>query len=63
MPIDVHAHYVPPTVLDEVESQASRFGVSVVKHPPSDKRVHLKYSVEDCAAHSERWKDIAPQDR
>ena len=31
-----------------------RPGVCVTKQPPSDKRVHLKYSVEDVAAHSAR---------
>jgi uncharacterized protein len=40
-----------------------RPGVSVSKQLPSDKRVHLKYSVEDVAAHSERLKDIQPQER
>jgi uncharacterized protein len=40
-----------------------RPGVCVMKHPPSDKRVHLKYSVEDVAAHSARWRDIPPQER
>ena len=40
-----------------------RSGVCVTKHPPSDKRVHLKYSVEDVAAHSARLRDIPPQER
>lgn len=35
MPIDVHAHYVPPSVLDNVEARAAEFGLSVVRHPPS----------------------------
>jgi aminocarboxymuconate-semialdehyde decarboxylase len=35
MPIDVHAHYVPPSILDSVETRAHEFGLSVVKHPPS----------------------------
>lgn len=47
MPIDVHAHYVPPTILDEVESQASRFGLSVVKHPPSCScALHFDYGLK-----------------
>jgi aminocarboxymuconate-semialdehyde decarboxylase len=47
MPIDVHAHYVPPTILDEVESQASRFGLSVVKHPPSCAcALHFSYGLK-----------------
>jgi hypothetical protein len=40
-----------------------RPGVCTAKHPPSDKRVHLKYSLEDVAAHSARLKSIAPRDR
>lgn len=35
MPIDVHAHYVPPSILDTVEARAGDFGLSVVRHPPS----------------------------
>jgi aminocarboxymuconate-semialdehyde decarboxylase len=35
MAIDVHAHYVPPTIFEEVEGQASRFGLTVVRHPPA----------------------------
>ena len=35
MPIDVHAHYVPPSILDSVEDRAGDFGLSVVRHPPS----------------------------
>ena len=40
-----------------------RPGVSVAKQPPSDKRVHLKYSLEDVAAHSARLRDIPPEER
>jgi aminocarboxymuconate-semialdehyde decarboxylase len=35
MPIDVHAHYVPPTIIETVEARGAEFGVSVVRHPPS----------------------------
>ncbi|MGH9808128.1 MAG: amidohydrolase family protein, partial [Terriglobia bacterium] len=35
MPIDVHAHYVPPSILECVEGRAADFGLSVVRHPPS----------------------------
>ena len=35
MPIDVHAHYVPPSILESVEERAADFGLSVVRHPPS----------------------------
>jgi uncharacterized protein len=40
-----------------------RPGLSVVKRPPSDKRVHLSHSLEDIAAHSARIRDIPPEDR
>ena len=40
-----------------------RPGVSVGKHPPSDKRVHLKYSLDDLAAHSAKLRDIPPEQR
>ena len=40
-----------------------RPGVCVTKQLPSDKRVHLKYSAEDVAAHCARLRDIPPQER
>jgi hypothetical protein len=40
-----------------------RPGASVEKQPPSDKRVHLKYSLDDVAAHSAKLRDIPPQER
>jgi hypothetical protein len=40
-----------------------RPGVCVDKQPPSDKRVHLKYSLEDVAAHSAKFRDISPEQR
>jgi aminocarboxymuconate-semialdehyde decarboxylase len=35
MPIDVHAHYVPPRLIDVLEREGARYGVSVVEHPPT----------------------------
>jgi aminocarboxymuconate-semialdehyde decarboxylase len=35
MPVDVHAHYVPPSILEAVEGRARDFGLSVIQHPPS----------------------------
>jgi aminocarboxymuconate-semialdehyde decarboxylase len=47
MPIDVHAHYVPPSVVEEVESQAARFGLSVVRQPPSCAcALHFNYGLK-----------------
>ena len=40
-----------------------RPGVCVAKQLPSDKRVHLKYSIEDVAAHSAKLRDIPPAER
>jgi uncharacterized protein len=40
-----------------------RPGLSVAKRPPSAKRVHLSYGLDDIAAHSARIKHIAPADR
>lgn len=38
-------------------------GVSILKQPPSDKRVHLKYSLDEIAARSAQIKDIPPEKR
>jgi len=40
-----------------------RPGLSVAKRPPSDKRVHLSYSLDDIAELSARIRDIPPEDR
>ena len=40
-----------------------RPGACVTSQLPSDTRVHLKYSLEDIAAHSARIRDIAPEER
>jgi hypothetical protein len=40
-----------------------RPGACVAKQPPSEKRVHLKYSIEDIAAHSAKLRNILPKDR
>jgi uncharacterized protein len=44
-------------------AQEWRPGVSVQQHPPSDKRVRLKYSAEDVDAHAARIRDIPAQER
>lgn len=35
MPIDVHAHYVPPQVVEELERDGGRYGINVVMHEPT----------------------------
>ena len=42
---------------------AARPGVCVDEQPPSDKRVYLKYSLEDVAAHCAQVKDVPPEKR
>jgi hypothetical protein len=37
--------------------------VCVKKQTPSDKRVHLKYSLDDIAAHSAMIREIPPEER
>ena len=38
-------------------------GVSVEKQPPSDKRVHLSFALDDIAVRSTRIRNILPEDR
>jgi uncharacterized protein len=40
-----------------------RPGLSVGKRPPSDKRVHLSWSLDELAEHSARIRDIPPEQR
>ena len=47
MPIDVHAHYVPPSLLDGLASRASDFGISVIDHPPTCScALHFDYGLK-----------------
>ena len=43
--------------------QEWRPGVSIQKQPASTQRVHLKYGLEDIAAHSRAIRDIPPEQR
>ena len=40
-----------------------RSGVCTANQPPSDKRVHLKHSVDEVAAHTARIRDVPPDRR
>jgi uncharacterized protein len=40
-----------------------RPGVSRLKQPASEQRVHLKYGTDDIAAHSDRIRNIPPDER
>jgi len=45
--IDVHAHYVPPEVIAELERDGGRYGVSVMLHPPTcQKCLKFDYGLE-----------------
>jgi aminocarboxymuconate-semialdehyde decarboxylase len=47
MPIDVHAHYVPPALLEDIDSEAKRFGLDVVRHAPSCScSLHFQYGLK-----------------
>ena len=45
MPIDVHAHYVPNSILATLEERAQDFGLSLVKTPPSC-ALHFDYGLK-----------------
>ena len=40
-----------------------RAGVCAVNQPPSEKRVHLKFTSDEIAAHSARIRGIPPEER
>ena len=40
-----------------------RPGACVTRQPPSDKRMHLKYALDDIAQHVARIRDIPPEER
>jgi aminocarboxymuconate-semialdehyde decarboxylase len=47
MPIDVHAHYVPPKLLDVLEREGARYGVDVVEHQPTcQKCLRFEYGLQ-----------------
>ncbi len=47
MAIDVHAHYVPPKLLEVVEREGARCGVAVAEHPPTcQKCLRFEYGLQ-----------------
>jgi uncharacterized protein len=40
-----------------------RASVCVAAHPPSDKRVHLKYSPDEVAAYAAKIREVPPEQR
>lgn len=45
MPIDVHAHYVPPSLVERLQREGSRYGVSVVETEPACHALHFAYGL------------------
>ncbi len=45
MPIDVHAHYVPQRLIENLEDRARDFGVSLIKTPPQC-ALHFDYGLK-----------------
>jgi aminocarboxymuconate-semialdehyde decarboxylase len=46
MPIDVHAHYVPPRTLQVLAKEGSRYGIKVEGHEPSCQCLHFEYGLK-----------------
>jgi aminocarboxymuconate-semialdehyde decarboxylase len=45
MPIDVHAHYVPSTVMETLQREGSRYGISLVETEPACHAIRFPYGV------------------
>ncbi|MBV8287517.1 MAG: hypothetical protein JOZ35_11400, partial [Hyphomicrobiales bacterium] len=43
MPIDVHAHYVPPQLIDAVADRGKEIGVRLVRSGAAPPAVHFDY--------------------
>lgn len=46
MPIDVHAHYVPPAILTKLQQEGSRYGIKVAEHEPNCQCLHFDYGLQ-----------------
>lgn len=45
MPIDVHAHYVPPALVERLQKDGARYGVSVVETEPACHALHFAHGL------------------
>jgi aminocarboxymuconate-semialdehyde decarboxylase len=45
MPIDVHAHYVPATVVERLQREGARYGISVVETEPACHALRFAYGL------------------
>src|SRR5262245_25132091 len=46
MPIDVHAHYVPRSLVETLEKEGSRFGISLVETEPGCPSLRFAYGLQ-----------------
>jgi aminocarboxymuconate-semialdehyde decarboxylase len=46
MAIDVHAHYVPPRILEVLQQEGSRYGIAIEGHEPSCQCLHFDYGLK-----------------
>jgi aminocarboxymuconate-semialdehyde decarboxylase len=47
MPVDVHAHYVPPKLIEVLEREGARYGVKVAEHEPTcQKCLRFEYGLQ-----------------
>ena len=40
MPIDAHAHYVTPRIVEKLQQEGARYGIDVIEHPRAWQRRH-----------------------
>lgn len=45
MPIDAHAHYVPPALVERLQREGARYGLSIVETEPACHALHFGYGV------------------
>jgi aminocarboxymuconate-semialdehyde decarboxylase len=45
MPIDVHAHYIPETVVEALDRHGSRYGISIVETAPACHALEFSYGL------------------
>jgi aminocarboxymuconate-semialdehyde decarboxylase len=46
MPIDAHAHYVPPRIVEKLQQEGSRYGIDVIEQPPACYCLNFHYGLK-----------------
>ena len=46
MAIDIHAHYVPPSIIDKLLSEGASMGIDVVESAPKCHCLHFHYGLK-----------------